>query len=183
MRALPLRRSLWRLLLAFGMIAFAGLLYIALSWAQAAPMATAVSTTGPIEIRNSEDGAAIFSAEHLVPGWTADGELSISNSGDAPGQFRLALTRLRETPGLLGGRLSEHLWLVVTEIDGVRTTQVYAGRLSDLGVRDVGVLEPGERRGYHFTMSFLDAGPYGADNALQSATVKASFLWTAAPAP
>lgn len=183
MRALPLRRSLWRLMLAFGMIAFAGLLYIALSWAQPAPMATAVSATGPIEIRNSEAGAAIFSAEGLVPGWTADGELSISNSGESPGQFRLALTGIRETQGPLGGRLSEGLWLVVTEIDGTRSTRVYAGPLSDLGVREVSVLGPGERRGYHFAMSFPDTGPHGADNAMQGATVKASFLWTAAPAP
>jgi hypothetical protein len=96
------------------MVAFAGLLYIALSWAQAAPQATAVSTTGPIEIRNSEEGAAIFSAEGMVPGWRADGEVTISNSGDGPGQFRLALTHLREAPGPRGGRLSGSLWLEVT---------------------------------------------------------------------
>ncbi len=182
-RALGLRRSLWRLMLAFGMVAFAGTLYIALSWAQPAPQATAVSTTGPIEIRNSRDGAAVFSAERLVPGWSADGEVSISNSGAAPGQFRLALTHLRDTPGPLGGHLSRRLWLVVTEIDGGRSTLVYSGSLSDLGVRDVSVLEPDERRGYHFTMSFPDAGPNGADNPVQAGRVKAGFLWTAAPAP
>ena len=182
-RALALRRSLWKLLLALGMLAFAGVLYIALSWAQPPPQASAVSTTGPIEIRNSRDGAAVFSAERLVPGWSADGEVNISNSGDTPGQFRLALTHIRELPGPLGGRLSRRLRLVVTEIDGGRSTLVYSGRLSDLGVRDVSVLEPDERRGYHFTMSFPDAGPHGADNAVQSGRVKASFLWTAAPAP
>ena len=164
------------------MVAFAGMLYIALSWAQPAPQASAVSTTGPIEIRNSREGAAVFSAERLVPGWSADGEVSISNSGDTPGQFRLALTHLRETPGPHGGRLSRSLWLVVTEIDGGRSTLVYSGRLSDLGVRDVSVLEPGEGRGYHFTMSFPDTGPRGADNAVQGGRVEAGFLWTAAAA-
>ena len=164
------------------MVAFAGLLYIALSWAQPAPEATAVSATGPIEIRNTQEGAAIFSAERLVPGWSATGEVSISNSGDTPGQFRLALTRLREAPGPLGGRLSRQLWLVVNEIDGGRTTRVYAGRLSDLRVRDVSVLEPGEGRGYHFRMSFPDTGPHGADNPVQGGRVDAGFLWTAEPA-
>ena len=165
------------------MVAFAGLLYIALSWAQPAPQASAVSTTGPIEIRNSRDGAAVFSAERLVPGWSADGEVSISNSGDTPGQFRLALTHLRESPGPLGGRLSRRLTLVVTEFDGGRATLVYSGRLSDLGVRDVSVLEPGEKRGYHFTMSFPDTGPHGADNPVQGGRVEAGLLWTAAAAP
>lgn len=165
------------------MVAFAGLLYIALSWAQPAPMASAVSATGPIEIRNSDEGAAIFAAERLVPGWSADGEVSISNSGDTPGQFTLALTHLRETPGPYGGRLSRRLRLVVTEIDGSRNTRVYAGRLSDLGVREVSLLEPGERRGYHLRMSFPGTGPHGTDNAVQGGTVKVGFLWTAAPAP
>ncbi len=165
------------------MVAFAGMLYIALSWAQAAPQASAVSTTGPIEIRNSRQGAAIFSAEGMVPGWRADGEVSISNSGEEPGQFRLALTHLRETPGPRGARLSNSLWLEVTEIDGSRRTTVYSGRLSHLGVRDVSMLEPDERRGYHLRMSFLDTGPHGADNPVQGGRVKASFLWTAAPAP
>ena len=164
------------------MVAFAGLLYIALSWAQPAPKASAVSTTGPIEIRNSTEGAAVFSAERLVPGWSADGEVSISNSGDTPGQFRLALTHLRETPGPQGGRLSRRLRLAVTEIDGGRRTAIYDGRLSDLGVRDLSVLEPGDRRGYHFTMSFPDAGPHGADDPVQGGRVEAGFLWTAAPA-
>jgi hypothetical protein len=165
------------------MVAFAGMLYIGLSWAQTAPQASAVSTTGPIEIRNSRHGAAIFSAEHMVPGWRADGEVSISNSGDEPGQFRLALTHLRETPGPRGERLSGSLWLEVTEIDGSRRTTVYSGRLSNLGVRDVSMLDPGEKRGYHLKMSFPDTGPHGADNAVQGGRVKANFLWTAAPAP
>jgi hypothetical protein len=165
------------------MVAFAGLLYIALSWAQPAPKASAVSTTGPIEIRNSREGAAVLSADGLVPGWKADGEVSISNSGDTPGQFRLALSHLRETPGPLGGRLSRRLRLVVTEIDGARSTMVYDGPLSDLGARDVSVLEPGEKRGYHFKMSFPGTGPRGADNVAQGGRVEAGFLWTAAAAP
>ncbi|HMJ94525.1 MAG TPA: hypothetical protein VK486_01655 [Thermoleophilaceae bacterium] len=164
------------------MVAFAGLLYIALSWAQPAPKASAVSTTGPIEIRNSEAGAAIFSAEGLVPGWSADGEVSISNSGETAGQFRLELTHLRETPGPGGARLSGALQLVVTEFDHGRSTLVYAGRLSDLGVRNLSVLEPGEKRGYHLRMSFPDSGPHGADNPLEGGRVEAGFLWTASRA-
>jgi len=179
MRALGLRRSMRRLVLAFGVVTLAGLLYIALSWADPAPQANAVSTTGPIELRNSREGAAIFSAEGLVPGWRADGEVSITNSGDAAGRFRLALGQLSETPGLLGGRLSNRLRLVVSEIDGGRSTLIYAGRLSDLGVRDLSVLEPGDQRSYHLTMSFPDGGLHGADNALQGGRVEASLLWTA----
>ena len=109
--------------------------------------------------------------------------MSISNSGDTPGQFRLALTHLRESPGPGGGRLSRRLQLVVTEVDGGRSTLVYSGRLSDLGVRDVSVLEPGEKRGYHLRMTFPDAGPHGADNPVQGGRVEAGLLWTAAPAP
>jgi hypothetical protein len=164
------------------MIAFAGLLYIALSWAQAPPSATAVSTTGPIEIRNSKAGAAIFTADGLVPGWSADGEVSISNSGETTGQFRLELGHLRETTGPGGARLSGALQLVVTEIDHGRSTLIYAGRLADLGVRNLSVLKPGEKRGYHLRMSFPDTGPHGADNPLEGGVVRAGLLWTAVAA-
>ena len=174
---------MWRLLLASSVLAFAGVLYIGLSWAQAAPQASAISTTGPIELRNSHEGAAIFSAEGIVPGWRADGEVSITNSGGTPGQFKLALGHLREAPGPPGARLSSGLRLVVTEIDGGRETPVYAGRLPDLGVRALSVLEPGEKRSYHLTMSFPGRGPHGADNALQGGRVEAGLVWTAVAPP
>ena len=100
----------------------------------------------------------------------------------SPGQFRLALTHFSETPAPLRGRLSRRLRLVVTEIDrgpqhtGLRRT------LSDLGVRDVSMLEPGEKRRYHVEMSFPGTGPHGADNVVQGGRVEAYFLWTGAPA-
>jgi hypothetical protein len=169
--------------LASSVLAFAGLMYMAVGWAAAAPQATAVSATGPIEIRNSHDGGAIFSAERIVPGWSADGEVSISNSGGTAGKFSLELGHLREAPRLPGGRLSDRLRLVVTEIGGGRSAPVYAGPLSGLGVRDLHVLEPGEGRSYHLRMSFPDGGPHGADNPLQGGRVKAGFVWTAVAAP
>ena len=162
------------------MLAFAGVLYIGLSWAQAAPQASAISTTGPIEIRQSHEGSAIFSAERIVPGWSADGEVSITNSGGTAGQFKLALGHVREAPG---PRLSDSLRLVVTEIDAGRETTVYAGPLADLGVRDLSVLQPGEKLSYHLAMSFPGTGPHGADNALQGGRVEAGLLWTADAAP
>ena len=170
-------------MLASGVLAFAGVLYIGLSWAQAAPQASAISTTGPIEIRQSHEGAAIFSAEGIVPGWSADGEVSITNSGGTAGQFKLELGHLGEKSGPPGARLSSGLQLVVTEIDGGRETTVYSGRLSDLGVRDLSVLEPGEKHSYHLTMSFPDRGEHGADNALQGGRVEAGLLWTAVAVP
>jgi hypothetical protein len=179
---LALRRSKLRLLFAFGIVAFAGGLYFALSWAEASPRVSAVDSTGPIEIRNSGEGAAIFSADGLIPGWSSEGEVSIANSGDMAGRFRLALGHRREKLGVLGGRLSDRLRLVVSEIDDGRSTRVYAGPLSKLGVRDLGVLEPGDGRGYHFSMSFPGSGPRGADNAFQGGRVEVGFLWTAVKA-
>jgi hypothetical protein len=179
MRALGLRHSKRRLLLALSVVAFAGALCFALSWAEASPQVSAVNSIGPIEIRNSAEGAAVFSAEGLVPGWSREGEVSISNSGDEAGRFRLALGPLREKRGLLGGRLSDRLRLVVTEIDDGRSMPVYAGRLSRLGRRDLSVFAPGDRRSYHFAMSFPGGGPRGADNALQGGRVAVGFLWTA----
>ena len=58
-----------------------------------------------------------------MPGWSADGEVSISNSGDTPGQFRLALAHLRESARPGSDRLSRRLQLVVTEVDGGRRTR------------------------------------------------------------
>jgi hypothetical protein len=183
-RRLALRRSRLRLLLAFGIVAFAGGLYLALSWAAASsPGVSAVDSTGPIEIRNSGEGTAIFSAEGLVPGWSSEGEVSIANSGGTAGRFRLALGPRSEKLGVLGGRLSDRLRLVVTEIDDGRGTAIYAGPLSKLGSRDLSVLEPGDRRSYHFSMSFPSSGPHGADNAFQGGRVEVAFQWTAVEAP
>lgn len=182
MRVLGLHRSKRRLLLALGLVVFASGLYFALGLAEASPEVSAVDSTGPIEIRNSREGSAIFSAEGLVPGWRTDGEVSVSNSGDTAGGFRLALGPLRETPGATGGHLSNRLRLVVTEIDEGRSKPVYSGPLADLGVRRLSVLGPGDGRSYHFAMSFPGGGPHGADNAVQGGRVEVAFLWTAVAA-
>src|SRR4051794_41808507 len=55
----------------------------------AEPLAVAAAATGPL-VANDHDGVAILTAPAMEPGATAAGELTISNAGDAAGQFSLA---------------------------------------------------------------------------------------------
>jgi len=47
------------------------------------------------------------------------------------------------------------------------------------GAIGAGTITPGNARTYKFTVTFVDGGPNGADNAFKSAKVKADFDWEA----
>jgi hypothetical protein len=143
-----------------------------------------MASRGTLELSNSVDGAAVFTARNMRPGSSASGTVSVSNTGAADGAFSLSQANLIDTPGPLGGRLSDHVQLIVEEIsDGGSTAQsLYMGVLSGLGTRALGTLRAGQTRSYRFTVDFPDGGaaaPGAGDNLFQRASLRVDYVWTA----
>jgi hypothetical protein len=64
-------------------------------------------TSGNLSQSNSRPNVAILRAENMVPGDSETGDVTITNSGDVTGNFRLESSGLEDTPGPNGGALSK----------------------------------------------------------------------------
>jgi hypothetical protein len=152
--------------------------------AAAEPSAPALrmASSGTLELSNSLDGAAVLTARNMSPGSSASGTVAVSNTGSVDGTFSLSQANLADTPGPLGGRLSDRVELTVEEIsNGGSTAQsVYTGVLSGLGSRGLGTLRAGQARSYRFTVDFPEGG--AVDNLFQSASLKVDYVWAATAA-
>jgi hypothetical protein len=126
---------------------------------------------------NSKDGQAILSAANIAPGASVAGTVMIANTGSIPEDFTLSQTGLTDVPGPGGEALSGVLDLLVQDVTANPVT-VYAGRLSAMGTRPLGVFAGGESRSYRFSVSF-PPNDQSADNALMAAGLSVSYRWTA----
>ena len=138
-------------------------------------------TAGNLSQSNSAEGAAILTAANMVPGDTENGRVTIENTGDVDGKFRLSSSGLTDTPGPNGGRLSEVLTLKV--IDVANGQQVYNGKYNAMPPKDLGTWPAGDEHTYEFTVTFPDSGVPGSattgDNAYKSSSTKIQFNWDA----
>lgn len=128
-----------------------------------------MATSGIMTQDNSKDGLAILTADNLLPGQSADGTVSITNVGDADGDFTLTASNLADDP--VDPAFSAVLNLVV--MDG--TTEVYNGLLSDLTSVDLGTWAGDEQHDFVFTITF-DAT---AGNEYQDASTTLDLTWDA----
>jgi spore coat-associated protein N len=148
--------------------------------------AQAAAVSGVLTTSNSRDGAAILGAGAMRPGTSVSGSVTIANTGDLAGAFRLAAGDASDQPGQGGGRLSDRLLLQIFDVTAPATpVPVWSGPLSALTDLDLGSFAGAQARTYRLTASFPDAGP-GADNAYAGASTSVRLVWTAtadAPAP
>lgn len=128
-----------------------------------------VAASGIMEQDNSKDGQAILTAENLLPGESGTGTVSITNVGDAAGDFTLKASNLVDTPA--DPAFSGVLNLVIT--DG--TTEIYNGLLNAITSVDLGTWQPDEKHDFTFTVTF-DAT---AGNEYQDAESTLDFAWDA----
>ena len=139
-------------------------------------------TAGSLSHSNSKEGAAILTATNIVPGEAQTGQVTIKNTGDVSGKFRLSSSNLTDTPGPNGGRLSEVLTLKVVDSSGTPTT-VYDGRYNAMPSTDLGTWAKDEQHTYQFTVTFPNGGvPQSAttgDNAYKGSSTKIQFNWDA----
>ena len=127
------------------------------------------ATSGIMSQENDKEGAAILTAEKLLPGESAEGTVSITNVGDADGDFSLTASNLTDTPA--DPAFSEVLQLVIT--DG--SDKVYTGSLAEVDKVDLGTWPADEEHTFTFTITFDQA----SGNEYQDATTTVDFTWDA----
>jgi hypothetical protein len=142
------------------------------------PKAATGGASGALQISNSLDGQAVFSAAAMRPGQTVTGSVRIGNAGDTAGRFSVHATDVRDTPGPYGGALSGRVQLAL--IDVTRADQpvtVFAGTPAAFATVDLGTFEPGAQRDYRVAAMLPDGGPL--DNVLQGAALSFGLEWRA----
>ena len=132
-----------------------------------------MAAEGAVTLAASGSSHAIITASNLRPGQSVAGSVALANVGESRGRLALLRTRIVDTPGRFGGRLSEALLLRVEEIGGGSWT----GPLMGPDALDLGIMEPGEGRSYKLTLTLPDSGPAGRDNAVQGSSVTIDWAW------
>lgn len=165
------------------LLAAATTLYAATGW-RSAPQVPQVraSAEGSMALTDSKEEGAIFSLADMAPGVTGAGEVTIANSGTAPGALSLASTGPSDDPGRYGGLLSQRLTLRVEDLSSGGADEVYSGGLASMPDLQLGTLAAGESRTYRFVVTMLDGGapssPFVDDNVYQQASTGIGYEWT-----
>jgi len=134
-----------------------------------------VFTAGNLTMGNDVPGAIFVSTAKMRPGDVRSGTVTISNTGDVPGQFSLTKTASSD-PDNLGARLD----LLIKE----GSTTIYTGKLSAMGAQDLLIWQPTGATSSH-TYTFTVTWPNNpltsdaADTALMGKTCTYRFDWTA----
>ena len=132
-----------------------------------------MAAEGAVALAAAGSSHAIITVSGLRPGQSVGGNVALANVGETRGRLSLLRTRMVDTPGRFGGRLSDALLLRVEEVGGGSWT----GPLNGPDLLDLGILEPGEGRSYRLTLTLPDTGPGGADNAVQGSSVTIDWAW------
>jgi hypothetical protein len=154
------------------------------AFARAQPaQVSALSATGAVRLASDHEGAATLVADRLVPGHAVSGTVRLANTGDADGLVDLAQTGVTDVAGAGGGRLSQALRLRVEDVSSGAPVLLSDGPLSALTQLPIGRLTAGGTRVLRLTATLPDTGvpasPLGGDNALQGASVRMDWAWTA----
>jgi hypothetical protein len=128
--------------------------------------------TGPL-VATVPGDSAILVARDLAPGGSQAGEVTVTNVGDAAGDFSLSANGLADA----GAPLSGVLELSVDDLTAARG--LYSGPLSGLSSVALGTLAQGEAHRYRFVVSYPAGRPDELDNAYQGASTQVTFVWSA----
>ena len=135
--------------------------------------------SGRIRIKNSRGGDALVGMQGMMPGDHAAGTVNIGNASKTRARFYLGLSKLVETQGAGGGRLSYRLVLTVKRLATQRRPQlVYSGPLRQMPLIKLGVFRPRETRTYRFSVLFPEGGT-SMDDRFQGASTSLQFTWYA----
>jgi len=135
--------------------------------------------SGRIRIKNSRGGDALVGMQGMLPGDHTSGTVNIGNASKVRARFYLGLSRLVETQGAGGGRLSYRLMLTVKRLATNRRPQlVYTGPLRQMPLVKLGVFKPKETRTFRFSVLYPAGGTSG-DDRFQGASSSLQFTWYA----
>lgn len=167
-----------QLALAFGILLGAAVLLATClaSLASAAPNRLGMFVGGQVDQSNSRSLSLILSARRMVPGQVACGTVVIANDGGATQRLFLGADAKDAVGGGGGGRLSQELQLVVTDVTTAgHPCAVYRGAIAGLAGAPAGSIAAGQSRTYRFTVTF----PSTADERFAGSSLSVSFDWTA----
>jgi hypothetical protein len=163
-------------------VGLAAMAAVALAQVSGTPRAeaAAISSTGSFEISNSDEGQPIFSATGIAPGGSAQGTVTIEDTGSDPVTLHLRRGELEDEPGSGGALLSGRLQLTVLDTTGPTPARtVYEGPLDSMPEQGVGRLEGGEARTFEFTATLPESGAATFQNAVQGASTTVAYAWIA----
>jgi hypothetical protein len=165
------------------LLAVVATLYAATGWRPATGVPQLRATAeGSMALTDSKQEGAIFKLDNIAPGISGAGEVTITNSGTAPGALSLASTGLSDDPGRYGGPLSQRLVLRVEDITSGPDREVYSGGIASMPELQLGTLATGEARTYRFRVSMMDGGapstPFVDDNVYQQGSTGIAYRWT-----
>jgi spore coat-associated protein N len=141
-------------------------------------------STGTIVVTDSLAGQSILNVSGMKPGATNSGAVNITNGGNVPASFTLALANLVNVPS--SPAFSSKLTLQVQDLGDPSCTvscpaavTVYSGTLGSMGTLTLGTFAGGATHRYTFSVTFPDGGSGGADNAYGGASTTVDYQWTA----
>ena len=135
--------------------------------------------SGRVRIKNTRGGDALVGMQGMLPGDHVAGTVQIGNRSRVRARFYLGLSKLVETQGAGGGRLSYRLVLTVKRVSTKRRPQlVYSGPLRQMPLIKLGKFKPRETRAYRFSVLFPDGGA-SSDDRFQRASTSLQFTWYA----
>ena len=115
--------------------------------------------SGKVRIKNSRGGDALVGMQGMLPGDNVAGTVDIGNASKVRARFYLGLSKLVETTGVGGGRLSYRLMLTVKRLSTTRRPElVYSGPLRQMPLLKLGKFKPRETRTYRFTVTVPRGG-------------------------
>lgn len=131
---------------------------------------------GSLTMSRSGSGA-IFSAGAMKIGDSADGSVTITNTGNLAGVYTLG----GSTSG--SATLAGQLQLTIYKDADNSGTPIYSGALSGVTSVALGTFAAsGDAHTFYFHVSFPTTGTSAGDNALQGLSTSATFTWSATQA-
>ncbi len=144
---------------------------------KSAARAFSARAAGLLAITNSLDGQALLTATAMAPGESRVGQVTITNSGNIPGDFTLSDSALTDSPAPTP--FSSVAQLLIQDISTpALPVTIYAGTVAGLTPVPLGTFATAEARTYRFTVTFPNGTP-AHDNPLQGASTTVRYDWTA----
>jgi hypothetical protein len=135
--------------------------------------------SGRVRIKNDHGGEALVGMRGMFPGDSTSGVVKIGNGSRVRARFYLGMSKLVESRGLGGGRLSYRLVLTIKRVwKHKRPKIVYSGPLRQMPLLKLGKFKARESRYYRFTVLFPSGGT-SADGRYQKASTSLQFTWYA----
>jgi hypothetical protein len=143
--------------------------------------------TGALSILNSNEGAAVLTANGMRPGDSVNGTVDIKNTGTMSGTFSLARSAITDSDATnpLSAKLTVAvgdcgLWSGATPPSCASPTSIYSGTIAGMtGSRALGSYAVNAQHRYQFVVTFPDGGAGGADNVYQGDNTSVQFDWSA----